>query len=562
MKRLLLVFIYLIFISFISGCILSKSPNTDNVTMNLGEQKTFSLSVFPPTISYAWTLDGLSVSTSKKLYNYTAQAGKHTLIVKAKHILGRDTQTWSIVTNNPVDTLIANAGADQSVIINTIVTLDGSGSFITNNIVSYFWQQTGGPEVTLSDPNAIQPKFTANVPIDSVLSFELTVTNSHGLTSKDSCKISAGDYSLFNRFYGENDCDQFNAVQQTSDGGYIMAGFAGTDPGVWLLKTDINGGESWSKTFFEGEGGGEIYAIIQTRDSGYILAGYTCLEVGICPALMIKTDHNGIKVWDKLFNQEGAGYIYAVQQTNDNGYILAGCYTSVQGSGNYDGCLIKTDENGNEQWNKIFGGVNYDELRSVQQTSDGGYILAGYTASFGVGTYNGWLIKTDTDGNIIWDKTFGGVSEENFYACQLTNDGGYIITGVSSSGPPPVKAWLFKTDSNGNKIWDKLFNVGDFDSGSSASAVQQTNDGGYILTGWSMNWGEWNDIAWLIKTDSDGNEMWERTFGRGFGYAVKQTSDGGYILAGYYIFERSDNFSDAWLIKTDAYGNAPAMPTP
>jgi len=267
------------------------------------------------------------------------------------------------------------------------------------------------------------------------------------------------------------------------------------------------------------------------------------------------------KTFNKTFGGSYPDYAYSVQQTKDGGYILAGS-TGSFGAGNYDAWLIKTDANGNKVWDTTFGGSSTDQARAVQQTSDGGYILAGFTYSFGAGENDAWLIKTDTNGNKVWDTTFGGSDDERAYAVQQTSDGGYILAGVTSSfGAGGWDFWLIKTDANGNKVWDKTFGGSSNDY---AWSGQQTSDGGYILAGATESFGSGNVYypdAWLIKTDTDGNKVWDNTFGGSSSdetYAVQQTSDGGYILAGYSL---SYGY-DAWLIKTNAFGYAPATPTP
>ncbi len=382
------------------------------------------------------------------------------------------------------------------------------------------------------------------------------------------------DWLLFGQDWGRIDCAiTFNktygiamtrAVQQTSDGGYIMAG--NISPDALLIKIDTTGNKVWDKTF---GGGGDDWAnaVQQTSDGGYILAGVTfSFGAGSADAWLIKTDANGNKVWDKAFGGSNIDVAYSVQQTSDGGYILAG-WTNSFGVGGNDDWMIKTDANGNKVWDKTFGGSSSEGIYSVQQTSDGGYILAGLTTSFGAGYADAWLIKTDANGNKVWDKTFGGSGNDQAFAVQQTSDSGYILVGLTTSfGDVNGDVWLIKADANGNKVWDKTFGGSESDSAPEGSAVQQTSDGGYILAGNTMSFGAGGCDAWLIKTDANGNKVWDKTFGGSntdSASAVQQTSDGGYIMVGVtYSFVEVNGYADAWLIKTDANGNAPATPTP
>lgn len=196
MKKSLSIFTVFLVTTILSGCIISKTPSTKDVSMNVGEQKTFSIKVFPSRATYVWSLDDETLSNTASSYAYTALAGEHTLTVKA----GKDTFTWNVYGNSPP---LARAGEDQTVSVNAIVTLDGSGSTDPdNNIVSYEWQQTDGPTVTLINADTATAQFTATIAAGSTLTFKLTVTDAGGLTSNDSCiieisvnklKISAGE---------------------------------------------------------------------------------------------------------------------------------------------------------------------------------------------------------------------------------------------------------------------------------------------------------------------------------------------------------------------------------
>jgi hypothetical protein len=342
------------------------------------------------------------------------------------------------------------------------------------------------------------------------------------------------------------------SVQQTSDGGFIVAGLTSSygagNYDFWLIKTDSAGNREWDKVF-GGSAIDEALSVRQTSDGGYVVVGVTwSYGAGSGDAWLIKTDSSGNKQWDKTFGGSNYDVGNFVRETSDGGYIIAGITLSY-GAGNADFWLIKTDSLGNKQWDKTFGGSAIDYGYSVQQTSDGEYIVSGHTFSYGAGDYDAWLIKTDSLGNKEWDKTFGGSAIDYGYSVQQTSDGGYIVGGGTESyGTSSIDVWLIKTDSLGNKEWDKTFGGSADDC---SYSVQQTSDGGYIIAGTTRSYGAGIVDIWLIKTDSLGNKKWDKTFGAASseeGWSVRQTSDGGYVVAGT-TFSYGAGMGDVWLIK-------------
>ncbi len=361
------------------------------------------------------------------------------------------------------------------------------------------------------------------------------------------------------RTFGGIDNERGFSIQQTSDGGYIIAGdtrsYSAGYVDAWLIKTDASGNLVWSKTL----GGDEPdYGrdVQQTSDNGYIISGYThSFGVEGRDVWLTKTDVAGDIIWTKTFGGSDTDAGFATQQTSDGGYIITGD-TRSYGAGGRDIWLIRTDALGDTIWTKTIGGISTDRAYSVQQTSDGGYIITGLTDSFS-NYFDLWIIKTDASGNIVWDKTFGGSREDCGLSVQQTSDMGYIVTGYTGSyGSGQSDVWLIKINAFGDSAWAKTFGGTDYDGGKS---VQQTSDGGYILTGFiDSNDSECLGNLWLIKTDAYGDTLWTRIFGGSdseWGSSVKQTSDGGYIITGYTGPCNDQENGDVWLIKTDEYGN-------
>ncbi|MDP7310467.1 MAG: hypothetical protein QF737_05010 [Dehalococcoidales bacterium] len=349
--------------------------------------------------------------------------------------------------------------------------------------------------------------------------------------------------------------DYANSVQQTTDGGYIIAGGTdslGTDGDVYLVKTDREGNEEWSRTF-GGKENDSASSVQQTTDGGYIIAGDTnSFGAGEFDFYLVKTDREGNEEWSRAFGGVGWDYADSVQQTTDGGYIIAGGTDSF-GAGEFDFYLVKTDGEGNEEWSRAFGGVGWDYADSVQQTTDGGYIIAGGTDSFGAGIYDVYLVKTDREGNEEWSRAFGGEDNDTADSVQQTADGGYIIAGDTESFGVDGDFYLVKTDGEGNEEWSRAFGGEETEE---ADSVQQTTDGGYIIAGYTKSFGAGNYDAYLVKTDEEGNEEWSRTFGgeeNDSASSVQQTTDGGYIIAGRTASHGAGSW-DAYLVKTDGDG--------
>ena len=387
------------------------------------------------------------------------------------------------------------------------------------------------------------------------------ITESFGAGARDVylVKTDASGNLVWQKTYGGTSYDYGGSVVQTSDGGFIIAGYTnsfgagGTD--VFLVKTDVSGNLVWQKTY----GGTNYdygYCVVRTSDSGFVVAGYTnSFGAGDSDVYLVKTDASGNQVWQKTYGGTNAEYSFSVVQTSDSGFVISG-RTSSFGAGGSDVYLVKTDASGNQVWQKTYGGTNAEYGECVVQTNDSGFVVAGYTYSFGAGGSDVYLVKTDASGNQVWQKTYGGTNAEYGRSVVQTNDSGFVVAGYTFSfGVGGGDLYLVKTDAtSGIQLWQKTYGGTSYDYGRS---VVQTSDGGFIIAGYTNSFGAGNEDVYLVKTDTSGNQIWQKTYGGtnyDYGYAVVQTSDGGFIIAG-----ETSSFgaggSDVYLVKTDASGN-------
>jgi hypothetical protein len=359
----------------------------------------------------------------------------------------------------------------------------------------------------------------------------------------------------WNKTFGDPDNDLFFSGQQTSDG-YIITGATrgGTAHyNCWLIKTTKLGNEQWNKTFDFGNH--DLGLCVKQTSDGYIITGMTHLTTMISDFLLLKTDANGNEQWKKSFGKPGNhDYGFYVIQTSDGGYAITGSTTSY-GAGGFNVWLIKTDENGVEEWNRTYGGSANDRGWSLRQTSDSGFIIVGETKSYGAGNDDVYLIKTNANGVPTWSKTYGQATWDCGHDVELTSDGGYIITGATV-----YDFWIIKTDDTGTDLWNKTFdgsitssdlNPWDHRGGLS---IQETPEGGYITTGITDSYGAVGNDALLIKLDKNGNEQWKKRFGGDEddeGFCLDQTDDGGYAIFGGTQSFGKGGF-DGWLIKIAA----------
>ncbi|MDW7776151.1 MAG: hypothetical protein SCH39_07450 [Methanosarcinales archaeon] len=351
---------------------------------------------------------------------------------------------------------------------------------------------------------------------------------------------------------GGNREEIFYDAVQTSDGGYVAAGMtkgmSNTDD-VYVVKLSSSGDVVWEHNY----GGPKIdfaKSIRQTSDGGYIIGGGTrSFDVGIIDYYILKLDSSGNLQWDKHYGSSQTDICESIIQTSDGGYIAAGqSWLNIIDGNVY---IIKLDSSGNKKWDKSIGGGLEDGAYDIQQTSDNGYVIAGYTRSNGDGSYDVYVIKTDSNGNVKWTSNFGGNNDDQAYSIVQQRDG-YVVTGHSKSKNVLANSdvYVIKLDLEGKKVWEKFFGVSD--TIEESQSIQNTRDGGYIIVGKTNQYTYGANDVYLLKLDSDGNEQWSQVFGGendDYGYSVAQTSDGGFILAG-----QTKSFGtggNAYIIKTE-----------
>lgn len=367
-------------------------------------------------------------------------------------------------------------------------------------------------------------------------------------------KVVTTDIITFEANVGDNANYYGRCVQQTSDGGYIVAGYTDRDDSgnVYLLKTNQGGEKIWDKTL-GGQGWDEGWSVIQSSDNGYVVVGATNSFGGLLDVYLIKTDQNGEVVWSKTFGGFGNDVGREVMETLDGGYVIVGTLESDASKNVY---LLKVDRNGNLQWDTVYGGSGTDEGWSVQEDSVDEFVIAGSTDSFN-NQLDIFVAKKNRSGVKLFDSIIGGSGEEECRSLVKSSDGGYILTGVKKNlinGESDV--YVVKTNPFGSVQWDRTIGSDLNDEGWS---IIQTLDGGYAVAGIrSQQRSNFPDPfdAYLIKLDPAGNLQWEKTFGGNLndtGMSIEQTSDGGFIIAG-----STNSFGDTYhiyLMKTDAQGN-------
>jgi hypothetical protein len=399
------------------------------------------------------------------------------------------------------------------------------------------------------------------LPLALFVAATLLTQSAYIQTSLPSDAISAiGPSSQFCKAIGGEDDDVGYSLIQTSDGGYAIAGatksFGAGDWDAYVVKLDANGNLQWTKTI-GGPASDDGGPLIQTSDGGYAIASYTnSFGAGDWDVYVVKLDAHGNLQWTKTIGGKKEDMGFSLIQTSDGGYAIVG-FTFSFGAGYTDVYAIKLDANGNLQWTRTIGGPGHEVGNSLIQTSDGGYVIAGFTTSFGAGGEDVYVVKLDAHGNLQWTKTIGGRGNEAGFSLIQTSDGGYAIAGATRSfGAGEADVYVVKLNANGNLQWTKT--IGGLASEAGLSLIQ-TSDGGYAIAGFTTSFGVGEADVYVVKLNANGNLQWTKTIGAKNEDLIKssiiQTSDGSYVIA-----STTRSFSagkrDVYVVKLDKNGDA------
>ncbi len=394
--------------------------------------------------------------------------------------------------------------------------------------------------------------------------------------------------------FGGSSTDELHAVQPTTDGGFILAGETQSDNGQvtfqngwsdgWVVKISNNGTIQWQKSY-GGPQWEHIYDIKQTSDGGYVFVGSSDSDTGDLTnnygwtdVWIVKLNSTGNIQWQRSYGGSSADNPRSIIQTSDGGYAVCGYSWSSDHDvdsnlGEGDVWVLKVNSTGNIQWKKSLGSSEYDDASMIQETSDGGYILAGYAgASNGDvtghhGNMDAWAIKLSSTGVLEWQKCYGGSNSEWFSTVRQTADGGFIFFGDTDSDDEDVNQlngasdmWIVKTTSTGTIEWEKTIGGSNYEEGTD---IRLTNDGGYIVTGYTAS----NDIdvsgnhgeidVWVVKLDGTGQIQWQKCLGgtgEDDGISITPTTDNGYLVVGITNSDDDDVTDaqgdyDGWAVK-------------
>ncbi|RME05389.1 MAG: hypothetical protein D6803_09035, partial [Anaerolineae bacterium] len=364
--------------------------------------------------------------------------------------------------------------------------------------------------------------------------------------------------------YGGAGGEEMEGLLVTSDGGYLVSGSTGSygdeNGDAWLLRLDADGRPVWQKTY-GGEGDEYILDLKESGD-GFIAAGWTeSFGAGDADFWVLRLDAQGDILWEKTYGGRRVDQAWSVDTTRDGGYIVAGGTESF-GAGGADYWLLKLDAQGEIEWQKTYGGKeddggggDYEEyvVRALEDR-DGNFVLASESASFGPGDIAIWVLKLDPQGQILWQKAYGGEYEESLWTFTELPGGGYLLPGVTTSFSPDLSGdlWVLQIDAQGEILWQRLYGLAELWDEALTAGV--TSDGGSLIGGY---YEEENDWDWtLLRLDAEGQLLWSRKYEYAWDWpnAVQALEDGGFAVAGVAWPNAQELPEDLWMMRLDAEG--------
>ncbi len=555
--------------------------------------------------SYLWEISDGSTSTQPSFVKTFTTAGTYTVKLTVANKAGSNTRQQTVTVKaaaTPAPTVdFSFSGGDCTVPCEVSFTNKSS------NATSYQWDF--GDTGTSTEVN---PRHTYQQ--GGAFTVTLRATGPGGASSKTQQVTTLAPVvsKIWDKTFGGSADDVLTEVAALSDGGFLLGGHSASGTSVnksqpsrgsvdyWVMKIDASGTKQWDKTF-GGSSLDYLNALAATDNGSFILGGQSFSDQesdktepgrGLGDYWVVKINDNGTKEWDRRFGGNGDDNLHSVLFVpSDKGFLLGGKSNSGRSGdksdpskGNSDYWVVKIDADGNKEWDKTFGGTELEELTLMAATPDGGFVLAGYSASpqggdkseSSRGGFDFWVVKIDAEGTRVWERTFGGNGDDKPNAVFVNATGSLIVVGSSGSGQSGEKSqaskggtdyWVVKITSGGVKEWDKTYGG----SGDDAAFSVVANPDGSLVVGGHSNSGQTGDKSepskgsqeldyWVLKLDASGTKLWDKTIGgtgkEEFTSMVASPSDGSLVLGGFSPSDPSGDKSEAsrggldyWVVK-------------
>lgn len=456
--------------------------------------------------------------------------------------------------DNTAPEVLINFPLDDSYVADTVsVRCDSTSDLDINRFV--LWVD-GDSVVSLSTPPYIFPWITNDYENGSHSLVLKAYDNSENQSESNTITVNVNNFLVFSNAYGEENIHEEGlAMIQTMDSNFVLLGNTADD--LFLSKKDRFGNEIWSQ-YFGGSLVDNIRYIRQTVDGGYLLSGSSnSYGSGGSDIWVIKAYPSGLIEWNKNYGTSNNEYGGKALENNDGTLFLIG-NGDMSDSGDQDIWLIKTNSQGDTLWSKTYGGTGDETGHDIISLGDSSYVILGSTSSYGNGGADIFLIKIKEDGTEEWSLNYGGTSDEFGQSILQTSDDGFVIlSSIEPFGDDNNAVNVIRISSSGEVIWEKTFGSGDGVRGS--NTIQNTNDDNFILTYNSFDHLKDGYNTWLVKINDSGYIEWGRTFineDSDFGHSCVQTLDGGYAITGstFNLGNGNKDFGDLWLLKTDERG--------